>query len=249
MSNISSIRRTAEAEAEAILAERRRKQQKGQTVPNANCNKAEAEAQRIEAARAEARRAEEAKRKANEEETKQEVIQLRNKLNDLAGKWEKEGKPMVQAMPQICEEYLKKLESSLTEDKRKCHFWQTPLYKKYDWESIEKCLSLHRKLVELNFDSIKKDISRLNNISKKIIESLEIMESGKDNKSYETQLKSVNDQLKKYESYIHQLVDDGSLVRFFKRMNRLKLEGSIVISGRPEAYFGKDSALNYCLTK
>lgn len=68
MSNISSIRKTAEAEAEAILAERRRKQKRGQKVSNANCEKAEAEAQRIEAARAEARMAEEAKRKANEEE-------------------------------------------------------------------------------------------------------------------------------------------------------------------------------------
>ena len=67
MSNISSIRRVAEAEAEAILAERRRKQKAGQSVSNASRNNAKEDAHRLEAVRAEARRAEEAKRKANEE--------------------------------------------------------------------------------------------------------------------------------------------------------------------------------------
>ena len=189
--------------------------------------------------------------KQKEEKDKQEIKQLRDKLNNLAGKWEKEGSPMVEAIPQLCEEYLKKLESSLIEDNHNCRFWQTPLYKRYEWDSIEKCVSLHRKLVELNFDSVKKDISRLDNISKKIIESLEIMESGKNIKSYETQLKSVNDQLKKYESCINQLVDDvpHSLLRFYKRMNRFKTGGNIVVSGRPEPYFGKDSALKCCLSE
>ena len=189
--------------------------------------------------------------KQKEEKDKQEIKQLRDKLNNLAGKWEKEGSPMLEAIPQLCEEYLKKLESSLIEDNHNCRFWQTPLYKRYEWDSIEKCVSLHRKLVELNFDSVKKDISRLDNISKKIIESLEIMESGKDNKSYETQLKSVNDQLKKYESCINQLIDDvpHSLLRFYKRMNRFKTGGNIVVSGRPEPYLGKDSALKYCLSE
>ena len=196
-----------------------------------------------------AERAEATKQK--EEKIKQETKSLRNRFNDLTAKWDNEGKPMFQAMPQICEEYLKKLESSLTDDKHNCHFWQTPLYKKYEWDSIEKCVSLHRKLVELNLDSVKRDISRLDNISKKIIELLELLEGGKENNSYEIQLKSVNDQINKFESCIHRLIDDVpySLLRFYRRMNRYKKGGNIVVSGRPEPYLGIDSALKCCLSE
>ena len=74
------------------------------------------------------------------------------------------------------------------------------------------------------------------------------MESENDFNSFENVCDNCHDQIKKYESYINQLVNDGSLVRFFKRMNRLKKEGSIVLSG-PEPYLGKDSALRYCLSK
>jgi hypothetical protein len=59
------------------------------------------------------------------------------------------------------------------------------------------------------------------------------------------------DQLKKYESCINQLIDDvpHSLLRFYRRMNRFKTGGNIVVSGRPEPYLGKDSALKYCLSE
>lgn len=187
--------------------------------------------------------------KQKEEKNKQEIKLLRNRFNNLTDKWDKEGRPLAQAMPQICEEYLKKLESSLTEDKHNCHFWQTPLYKKYDWESIEKCVSIHRKLVDVNCDSINWYITRINNLSKRIFSLLESLEPENDFNSFENVCNNCHDQIKKYESYINQLVDDGSLVRFFKRMNRLKKEGSIVLSGRPEPYLGKDSALRYWLSE
>lgn len=185
-----------------------------------------------------------------EEKPEQEIKLLRNRFNDLTAKWDKEGRPLVQAMPQICEEYLKKLESSLNEDKRNCRFWQTPLYKKYDWESIEKCVSRHRKLVEVNWDSIKWYVTRIENLSKKIGDLLEASEAESICQSLEDTCKKCNEQLDKYDSYINQLVGDvpHSLFRFHKRMNRLKKEGSIIVSG-PAPYLGKNSALNSCLSE
>ena len=132
---------------------------------------------------------------------------LRKDFNDLTIKWIEKGREILKEIPQHGENALIHLEVSLKENKRKCKFWQTPLYKEKGYKSIEECMEYHRHSFERDVNLFNQEQKRIEEMSTRILGLIDSIENDNVSAVIEKKKKECERVLKEYEDSINSIVD------------------------------------------
>lgn len=99
------------------------------------------------------------------------------------------------------------LEVSLKENKRKCKFWQTPLYKEKGYKSIVECMEYHRHSFETDVKLFNQEQKIIEEMSTKILCLIDSIENDNVSAVIEKKQKECEKVLKEYEDSINSVVD------------------------------------------